>query len=83
MKSFCRGWCSAHLCNQELRCEDMYAELTSLNKSEVIEEHWYCRNDRNLGDSIFNRIDRSDENITNTLDVSDARIDSSPHKVHY
>ena len=55
MKSFCRGWCSAHLCNAELRCEEMSygTELTSL-KSEVIEEHWYCRNDRNLGDSIFN-----------------------------
>ena len=87
MKSFCRGWCSANLCNvEELKCEDIgtrnggkeIAVLSSLNASEVIDEHWYCRSDViDVGDSVFHRIDRTDEEIQNTLDVSDSRIDYS------
>ena len=86
MSSMCQGQCSAEICSETLRCEeiDSYGiivkieiERASLNRSEVIEEHSYCKADSVLNNKIFDRIDRSDEEIENTLTVTDARIDYS------
>ena len=58
-------------CDEELRCSK-YGKITGLSQSDVIIKHFYCQYSfRENGDSLYNRIDRSDEGITNTLDVSD------------
>ena len=86
MSSMCQGWCSAEICNENLRCEDIYKfdgqdyYLESPNlmiQSEVIEEHYYCKVDSVQLNKIFDRVDRGDEVIENTLMVNDARIDYS------
>ena len=83
MSSMCQGQCSAEICrNETLRCDETFnfgikIERTSLTRSEVIEEHSYCKADSVLKNKIFDRIDRSDEEIENTLTVTDARIDDS------
>ena len=82
----CQGQCSAEICrNETLRCDEIESygtakiNITSLNRSEVIEEHSYCKADSVLGNKIIDIIDRSDEEIENTLTVpvTDARIDYS------
>ena len=75
MTSMCQGQCSAEICSKTLRC----GERVSLNRSEVIEEHTYCKYgfDSVQRNKIFDIIDRSDEVIENTLTVTNARIDYS------
>ena len=83
MSSMCQGQCSAEICrNETLRCDEIYLygfkiKRASLKRSEVIEEHSYCKDDTVLKNKIFDKIDRSDEEIENTLTVTDARLDCS------
>ena len=51
--------------------------MGSLNRSEVIEEHFYCKVDSLQANEIYDSIDRSDEDIENTLTITDTRIDFS------
>ena len=57
MSSMCQGQCSAEICSETLRCEEIgsiSAEgVVNLVRSEVIEEHYYCQFDSVLGNKIF------------------------------
>merc|ERR1711911_522186 len=84
MATMCQGQgrCSAENCtNNTLRCDEMYTgeeiKIASLNRSEVIEEHSYCIVRSLQANKIFDNIDRSDEDIENTLTINDTRIDFS------
>ena len=81
----CQGRCNAEICNNKtLRCDEIYTpdntkiiQMGSLNRSEVIEEHFYCKVDSLQANQIYDSIDRSDEDIENTLTVNYTRIDYS------
>ena len=47
--------------------------MGSLNRSEVIEEHFYCKVDSLQANEIYDSIDRSDEDFENTLTVNYTR----------
>ena len=78
VSSRCQGWCSSEICrNQTLRCGynqwlqpvDQFEENgitispASLKRSEIIEEHSYCKVDILRDNNIYDVIDRSDEVI--------------------
>ena len=78
VSSRCQGWCSSEICrNQTLRCGynqwlqpvDQFEENgitispASLKRSEIIEEHSYCKVDNLRDNNIYDVIDRSDEVI--------------------
>ena len=85
VSTMCQGLCSAEICtNKTLRCDEIdthdrteIIKIASLNRSEVIEEHSYCAADSLQANKIYNSIDRSDEDIENTLTITDTRIDFS------
>ena len=69
--NMCQGHsaCGDHqLCDEDLRCDiDKGQGIKSLNQSEVINKHFYCQYQRKDGNSVYDTINREDENITNTL----------------
>ena len=84
VSSMCQGLCSAQICNKKtLRCDEIYTPnitntkiwIASLNKSDVIKEHAYCKVTSLQANSIYDSLDRSDEKIENTLAINDTRID--------
>ena len=83
VSTMCQGRCSAEICtNKTLRCDEIYKydekiKIASLNRSEVIEEHSYCNVTSLQANKIFDNLDRSDEDIENTLTITDTRIDFS------
>ena len=86
VSTMCQGLCSAQICTKEtLRCDEIYTPNTtdtqiwiaSLNKSDVIKEHSYCKVTSLQANSIYDSLDRSDEKIENTLAINDTRIDFS------
>ena len=86
VSTMCQGWCSAKICNNKtLRCDEIYTpkgdkteiKIASLNRSEVIEEHFYCKVTSLQANRIYDSLDRSDEYIENTLTITDTKIDFS------
>ena len=75
INGMCQGLSScgdSQVCDEELRCASEQEtrkaqEEKSLNTSQV--QHTYCRYSRDEGDKAYNRIDRSDEKITNTINI--------------
>ena len=81
--TMCQGQCSAKICrNETLRCDQIGSpralhftkERASLKRSEVIKEHSYCKVSSVLSNNIYDIVDRSDEEIENTL-TADTTID--------
>ena len=55
-------------CHERLRCDiDKGEGIKSLNQSEIVIKHFYCQYHRYDGNSVYDTINREDENITNTL----------------
>ena len=76
----CQGLSScgdSQFCNEKLRCDKRHwGVVTSLNISQV--QHSYCQYFRDEGDRSYNNIDRSDENITNIINIKESpKIDYS------
>ena len=68
----CQGLTSCgdnQFCDEQLRCDNR-GTITSLNTSLV--QHSYCKYTTEEGDKAYNRIDRSDENIANTINIKES-----------
>ena len=70
----CQGVSSCgdrQVCNEKLRCVDQYGlNIIRLNTSKV--QHSFCQYIDEAGDKSYNSIDRSDENITNTINIKES-----------
>ena len=82
LPDMCQGLSScgdSQVCNEDLRCgeyQDGKIEKIRLNTSKV--QHSYCQYPNDEGDSSYDRIDWSDENITNTINIKESpKIDYS------
>ena len=80
LPDMCAGLSSCgdnQVCNEELRCDDYNGvEIINLNTSKV--QHSYCQYPAYKGDRSYSSIDRSDENITNTINIKESpKIDFS------
>ena len=81
LQHMCAGLSScgdSQVCNEELRCADDNGEveIIRLNTSQV--QHSFCQYPDDLGDKSYSSIDRSDENITNTINIKESpKIDYS------
>lgn len=77
LHDMCSGLSScgdSQVCNEELRCDDDEWNVISLNTSQV--QHSFCRYPWDEGDRSYSSIDRSDEDITNTINIKEtAKID--------
>ena len=81
----CQGLSSCgarQICNKELRCGISFRQfphssgkIKTLNTSQV--KHSFCQYHWNKGDRSYSSIDRSDENITNTINIKESPIDYS------
>ena len=73
INAMCQGLGSCgdnHLCDDQLRC---VGNIKSLNTSLV--QHSYCKTTfRDEGDKAYNYIDRSDENIANTINIKESLV---------
>ena len=66
-QSFCGD---NRVCDEELRCGQSKTSdfrRVNLSQTDIIIEHSYCHDSLHEGNSVYNRIDRSDEEATNTL----------------
>ena len=75
IKHRCQGLSScgdSQVCNEELICTGVYGrvEIKRLNTSQV--QHSFCQYFNDEGDRSYQRINRSDENITNIINVKES-----------
>ena len=86
LRDMCQGLSScgeSQKCNKELRCGISFRQfphssgkIKTLNTSQV--KHSFCQYHWNKGDRSYSSIDRSDENIINTINIKESpKIDYS------
>ena len=91
LRDMCQGLSScgeSQKCNKELRCGISFRQfphssgkIKTLNTSQV--KHSFCQYYWNKGDRSYSSIDRSDENITNTINIKESPMIDYSYLIPY